>query len=135
MSTPSTGTAAGTAAPEGAAGQDRAAFDKTAPARSAMKPEDAPQYTLDAFYAAGKALWIAPRVAAYRGEQTWWGVLLAVWTHSCPSTMPVFGRRVGPGRARALRCRRKADRRCGRRLGCDRGSLVGGRGRRTALPR
>lgn len=66
MSTTSTATTDITATQGDPSGLDRAAFDRTAAARSAMRPEDAPHYTLDAFYAAGKALWIAPRVAAYR---------------------------------------------------------------------
>lgn len=47
---------------------DRLAFESTAAVRSAMKAEDSLHYTLDAFYAAGKALWAAPRVMSHRDD-------------------------------------------------------------------
>jgi hypothetical protein len=45
---------------------DRLAFDDTAPDRAAREVEDCRRYTLDAFFAAGRALWILPRVMPYR---------------------------------------------------------------------
>ena len=45
---------------------DRLSFDDTAPERDAREAEDCLRYTLNAFFAAGKALWILPRVMPYR---------------------------------------------------------------------
>ena len=49
-------------------GMDRAAFDKTASVRAAMRPEDLKHWGLNAMYAIGKALWIAPRMAPFRAQ-------------------------------------------------------------------
>ena len=45
---------------------DRAAFDRTAPARAALPLDQAPSYTLDAVHAAAQALGIARRLAPHR---------------------------------------------------------------------
>jgi hypothetical protein len=47
---------------------DRLAFDATAAMRAALPLEHAAPYNLVASYAAGKALWIAPRLAPYRAR-------------------------------------------------------------------
>lgn len=70
MHSTTTGAGTGPATPADASALDRLAFDRTASARGAMKPEDAPNYGLDAFHAAGKALAIVPRVAPYRAAMT-----------------------------------------------------------------
>lgn len=54
--------------PADAAVLDRDAFDKTAPLRAAVRVEDAPHYSLDAFFAAGIALRTIPRIAPLRAD-------------------------------------------------------------------
>ena len=68
MNTELAGTTIGAGTPVDASTIDRESFDRTAPYRAAMKVADAPHYTLDAFYAAGKALWTLPRVMAHRPD-------------------------------------------------------------------
>ncbi len=45
---------------------DLAAYERTAPARAAMGPKDAPPFTLDAVFAVGRALQTAAAVGRYR---------------------------------------------------------------------
>lgn len=47
---------------------DRAAFARTADARSALRAEDALPYTLDALHAVSRAMWIAPRLMPFRAD-------------------------------------------------------------------
>lgn len=61
-----TNTAPAAPIPTESARLDRQAFERTAAIRSATKADDAATIGLDAAFAAGKALWIAPRVATYR---------------------------------------------------------------------
>jgi hypothetical protein len=66
MTPTSLGGATGASTTTAAAALDRLAFDRTAPARAAMRLEDAPNFGLDAFAAAGKAISIVARVAPHR---------------------------------------------------------------------
>lgn len=47
---------------------DRAAFERTADARRALRVEDALAYGLDALHAVSRAMWIAPRLMPFRAD-------------------------------------------------------------------